>query len=281
MTEKNIQMQKKNADGSFDIYYPKTKAANVIAADGSTLESHLAEKAKYQTSSGSNAITINTGGNFEYSQGNWVKWIQALNNTGSVTINVDGKGAKALRNFNGTAMASGDLEAGSPYEAFYSAGSDFFVLRPRGAKLDTIIAAIVSKGGTVATPQKVAEIVAAINNISNWSNTGLKRWATGNTPASSATRDGTLTVSGLNFQPSYVFMRYTDYATSTEYFVAHITRFPEYRAGDNLPHWGAYASTNANNSGSRRGTEASFTSNGFSCLLFRSASMTVTWVAYE
>jgi len=52
MTEKNIQMQKKNADGSFDVYYPKTKAANVIAADGSNLESHLAEMMPHKTADG-------------------------------------------------------------------------------------------------------------------------------------------------------------------------------------------------------------------------------------
>ena len=49
MAEKNILMQRKNADGTFDVYYPKTKGVNVLTSDGSTVEdkinAHMAEKA--------------------------------------------------------------------------------------------------------------------------------------------------------------------------------------------------------------------------------------------
>lgn len=48
MAVKNIEMQKKNADGTFDIYHPKTKASMVIANNGSNLESHLADNAPHQ-----------------------------------------------------------------------------------------------------------------------------------------------------------------------------------------------------------------------------------------
>ncbi len=94
-------------------------------------EGHRSEL-KYQTASGSNAITITTGGSFAYTQGNPVKWIQAAANTGAVTINIDSKGIKALKNSDGSALSSGDLEAGKAYEAYYSSGDDFFTLRPRG-----------------------------------------------------------------------------------------------------------------------------------------------------
>lgn len=50
MAVKNIEMQKKNADGSFDIFHPKTKASMVIAEDGSNLESHLADNVQHITS---------------------------------------------------------------------------------------------------------------------------------------------------------------------------------------------------------------------------------------
>ncbi len=40
-----------------------------------------------------------------------------------------------------------------------------FIYRPRGAKLDEIITAVEAKGQTVAEPQKVPEIVTAINAI--------------------------------------------------------------------------------------------------------------------
>lgn len=92
------------------------------------LEGHLREN-KYQLASGSNAITILTGGDFSYTQGNPIKWIQAAANTGAVTINIDGKGAKALKNSDGTSLATGDLEQGKAYEAYYSSSDDFFTLR--------------------------------------------------------------------------------------------------------------------------------------------------------
>lgn len=94
-------------------------------------EGHRSEL-KYQTASGSNAITITTGGSFAYTQGNPIKWIQADANTGAVTINIDSKGIKALKNSDGSALSSGDLEAGKAYEAYYSSGDGFFSLRPRG-----------------------------------------------------------------------------------------------------------------------------------------------------
>ena len=93
---------------------------------------HLAEKATYQTATGSNAIAITTGGDFGLTQGNWIKWIQATTNTVAVTINIDSKGIKALNNPDGTALSAGDLEAGYPYEAFYSLGDGFFIFRPSG-----------------------------------------------------------------------------------------------------------------------------------------------------
>ena len=93
---------------------------------------HQAEKATYQTATGSNAIAITTGGDFGLTQGNWIKWIQATTNTVAVTINIDSKGIKALNNPDGTALSAGDLEAGYPYEALYSLGDGFFIFRPSG-----------------------------------------------------------------------------------------------------------------------------------------------------
>ena len=41
MAEKNIVMQRKNADGTFDKYYPVTKAANVKMEDGRDAETAI------------------------------------------------------------------------------------------------------------------------------------------------------------------------------------------------------------------------------------------------
>ncbi len=43
MAEKNIIMQRKKSDGTYDMYYPKTKAGLVEFADGTTVEAHKAE----------------------------------------------------------------------------------------------------------------------------------------------------------------------------------------------------------------------------------------------
>ena len=49
MADKNIEMKRKKSDGTYDNYYPLTKAANVKMADGTTVEdkvmSHLADYA--------------------------------------------------------------------------------------------------------------------------------------------------------------------------------------------------------------------------------------------
>lgn len=46
MAEKNIQMQRKNADGTFDLHYPITKVENVAgAAKDGDLIAHKAEEA--------------------------------------------------------------------------------------------------------------------------------------------------------------------------------------------------------------------------------------------
>lgn len=43
MAEKNIIMQRKKSDGTYDMYYPKTKAGLVEFADGTTVEAHKAD----------------------------------------------------------------------------------------------------------------------------------------------------------------------------------------------------------------------------------------------
>lgn len=127
------------------------------------LNTHLAEKAKIHTNTGTaNALVFTTGGDFTYSDGNWLMIRLSAANTGAVTVNVDGKGVKSLKNPDGTDLVAGDIE--TIHMIAYDAGNDFFVLRPSGAKLDTIIAAIEAKNAIVAEPQRVQNVVDAINN---------------------------------------------------------------------------------------------------------------------
>ncbi|HYF75163.1 MAG TPA: hypothetical protein VD757_01140 [Candidatus Nitrosocosmicus sp.] len=89
MADKNIRMKKKKADGTYDIYYPETKAANVKTAGGSNLEAHLADNVQ-GTNPGQTAIphglpkykvatvspTVNDDSSAGYSVGS--KWINAV-----------------------------------------------------------------------------------------------------------------------------------------------------------------------------------------------------------
>lgn len=62
MAEKSIEMRRKRADGGFDIYYPKTKAANVVAADGKDLQTLITGKIDKPTSAVSGNIAVFDGG---------------------------------------------------------------------------------------------------------------------------------------------------------------------------------------------------------------------------
>lgn len=161
-----------------------TKADN--AETKASADTFKSEKGKVHTVGGTaNALTVTTGGSFALTDGNWIKFKAAYTNTGAVTLNVDAKGVKSIKNSDGTALAAGDLEAGIAYEAFYSTGNGFFTLRLSGAKLDTIIAAVEGKGGTIAEPKKVPEIVTTINRdlgnpIRLWTNETRTNYTTNN-----------------------------------------------------------------------------------------------------
>lgn len=65
MADKNIQMTQRNADNTgWDSLFPKTKGANVVAADGvTTFESHLADNATDAHNAG-NISVADTAGHF-------------------------------------------------------------------------------------------------------------------------------------------------------------------------------------------------------------------------
>lgn len=62
-----------------------------------------------------------------YSDGMVVKWFAPAANTGNVTVNVNGLGAKSYINNDGSEFPAGLVKNGSPQIAIYSAGSNSFV----------------------------------------------------------------------------------------------------------------------------------------------------------
>lgn len=84
-----------------------------------------------------NAITITTtGGNFTFSVGESVKGIATANNTGAVTVNVDGDGVTTVKKLDGSsyvACEADDFEDNKPFELIgQNDGADFFLLAPKG-----------------------------------------------------------------------------------------------------------------------------------------------------
>lgn len=137
----------------------------------------------------------------------------------ALTVKVNTDTAIALQDIDSVALTS--LDKGF-YTLIARTGTpNFFLLAPKGAKLDAIIGAIEGKGGTVAAPQKVTEIVNTINAVATWDADLIaenivsgkdifgvigtfdgKKWASGTFSASYGTKQ----VRGLSFRPHYVFV---------------------------------------------------------------------------
>lgn len=62
-----------------------------------------------------------------YSDGMIIRWIASVTNTGAMTVNVNGLGAKDYVQSDGTAFASGQVPMGSLQSAVYDAANDRFL----------------------------------------------------------------------------------------------------------------------------------------------------------
>lgn len=82
--------------------------------------------------SGSNTITARARPTFSiYKDGQIISWTQATSNTGAVTININGLGAKAVTKVGSTALATDDLVSGREYIAVYD-GTRFQLITGSG-----------------------------------------------------------------------------------------------------------------------------------------------------
>jgi hypothetical protein len=78
---------------------------------------------------GTTNLIVTTNANFIYSDRNIIKIEVSTLQTGSITINIDNKGSKAIYDIDNARITS--LEKGV-YELFYDGTNDFFVQRPNG-----------------------------------------------------------------------------------------------------------------------------------------------------
>ncbi|MCM3783665.1 hypothetical protein M3231_11840 [Neobacillus mesonae] len=84
-----------------------------------------------------------------YKKGLGVSFTNSLQNTGAVTININGLGAKSILRSNGTALTSGNLRANSVYTVRYNGTN--FILQGEGGEYGTAIAGDVRAGKTIGT----------------------------------------------------------------------------------------------------------------------------------
>lgn len=219
-------------------------------------------------------------------------------NTGAVTLNVNGLGAKSVVKNGGTALASGNLKAGGVYTVAYDGTS--FILQDEGGEYGTATAPDVLSGKTIGTDAGL--VTGTIPNRGTF-NLGLgvsvpsgyysggttasgKRWASGTTSASSSVTSGfntssgisngyyTVSVTGLSFTPSFVLIRDSSSVSfETIYDSRRPTNYKVLLLTDIQNTFSGCASI-------KEISPVSITSSGF-LLPYSFSNSTVDWIAFE
>ncbi|MGI5912645.1 MAG: pyocin knob domain-containing protein [Syntrophomonadaceae bacterium] len=101
------------------------------------VNAHKAEN-RYGWAQGVNDLVITTGAGFQYVEGAIIRFGASNTNTGAVTLNVNGKGVRPLRNPVGYAeLPPGRLKQYQYYEAIYNGSHDCFFIKTN-VELDRI-----------------------------------------------------------------------------------------------------------------------------------------------
>jgi hypothetical protein len=95
-------------------------AAGTVASDAARLDQVQGGAATFITVTGTDTLTGTTSPALaSYATGNQFSFVVANTNTGAVTINVDGIGAKAITRTGTTALVAADMVAGQAVEIIY------------------------------------------------------------------------------------------------------------------------------------------------------------------
>ena len=163
MADKHIQMQRKRADGGFDKYYPKTKAELVEFADGTTVEAHMADYVRqpaYAVTSGTSTsytVTLDPAP-ATIPEGFAITIVPHVDCGANPTLNINGKGAIALRNNEGEPLVAGDLLAGVPYN-FRKVGVNFIASSGGGVKINGVDEVQAYFGDTIGKGDPVKLVI--------------------------------------------------------------------------------------------------------------------------
>lgn len=193
---RNIQIREPGNNYA-DVLHPETNTDMVLLPDGVTpMTAHLADyvlQIGYATTTGSAnnyAVTLNPAP-ASLVEGLCVAVKIHVTNTGTSTLNVNGKGAKTIKKPNGNNLVSGNLKAGSIYTVRYN-GTNFILQ------------------GSDSTGNATPEHVLAGKTFSNDAGTEL----TGTMP-NNGSQSATLTISGSSKPSKTIPAGYTTGGTVT------------------------------------------------------------------
>jgi hypothetical protein len=111
----------------------------------------LASSVPFAVAAGTvDAITLDFTPNITYATGQQISFTASGANTGAVTVNCDGLGAKDLKKADGSAYEAGDISTGMYIRAIYN-GTDFTTIFPSLSGLSNIVTTGAGSGVTAAT----------------------------------------------------------------------------------------------------------------------------------
>jgi len=237
MTDKNIQMTQRNAaNDGWDNLNPITKAANVLASDGETVESHLADLSSQVVNKGASLIGLNDSGNK----------FTATNVEGAMlelfTLANDGKTVVA------SAITAKGVSASSA-DTFPTLATKIGQITTQSVLTGTLVASDIKTGKTGYSTDPLVKITG--NHVEpTITSLGGKRWAS-----------GTANTSGTNFPFSVYGLGFT--ARHITWFIQGTEAYGCYNADDGSANFCCYLRGNGSGAIGSKATDISITSTSF------------------
>ena len=148
-------------------------AAGTVASDAARLDQVQGGSATFITAAGTDTITGTTSPALTaYATGNQFSFVVANTNTGAVTINVDGLGAKAITRTGTTALVAADMVAGQAVEIIYD-GTRFQLVNGNSFTNLKVSGTLGVTGVATFTPQPIVSSLTASLPVFTGASKGL------------------------------------------------------------------------------------------------------------